>query len=113
MPRWRQVIEGCSHRSSLLGLAKATPAALSRWLYDVACKDSSLVASRATAACARPRSRRHLGEPRVGWWERSRQHLLSMWEVLMATAPRIVSDELWALVEPLLAKPPRRFRYPG
>src|SRR3954447_9090905 len=36
-----------------------------------------------------------------------------MWEVLMATAPWIVSDELWALVEPLLPKPPRRFRYPG
>ena len=31
----------------------------------------------------------------------------------MATAPWIVSDELWALVEPLLPKPPRRFRYPG
>src|SRR5881398_1657838 len=36
-----------------------------------------------------------------------------MWEVLMATAPWIVSDELWALVEPLLPKPPRRSRYPG
>src|SRR3954454_23950620 len=31
----------------------------------------------------------------------------------MATAPWIVSDELWALVEPLLPKPLRRFRYPG
>jgi transposase len=31
----------------------------------------------------------------------------------MATAPWIVSDELWALIEPLLPKRPRRFRYPG
>ena len=31
----------------------------------------------------------------------------------MATAPWVVSDELWALVEPLLPKPARRFRYPG
>jgi transposase len=31
----------------------------------------------------------------------------------MAVAPWIVSDELWGLVEPLLAKRERRFRYPG
>src|SRR5215207_3898055 len=31
----------------------------------------------------------------------------------MAVPPWVVSDELWALVEPLLPKPARRFRYPG
>jgi transposase len=31
----------------------------------------------------------------------------------MAAAPWIVSDELWGLVEPLLPKVERRFRYPG
>jgi transposase len=31
----------------------------------------------------------------------------------MAVAPWIVSDELWELVEPLLPKTQRRFRYPG
>ena len=31
----------------------------------------------------------------------------------MAVAPWIVSDELWELVEPLLPKVERRFRYPG
>src|SRR3954452_16958900 len=31
----------------------------------------------------------------------------------MATAPWIVSDELWGLVEPLLPVKERRFRYPG
>ena len=31
----------------------------------------------------------------------------------MATAPWIVSDELWELVEPLLPRVERRFRYPG
>lgn len=31
----------------------------------------------------------------------------------MAAAPWIVSDELWELVEPLLPKKERRFRYPG
>ena len=31
----------------------------------------------------------------------------------MATAPWIVSDELWELVEPLLPTRARRFRYPG
>src|SRR5512139_2495702 len=31
----------------------------------------------------------------------------------MATAPWVVSDELWELVEPLLPKKERRFRYPG
>lgn len=31
----------------------------------------------------------------------------------MAAAPWIVSDELWGLVEPLLPKKERRFRYPG
>jgi transposase len=31
----------------------------------------------------------------------------------MATAPWIVSDELWDLVVPLLPKRERRFRYPG
>ena len=31
----------------------------------------------------------------------------------MATAPWIVSDELWELVEPLLPRKERRFRYPG
>jgi transposase len=31
----------------------------------------------------------------------------------MATAPWIVSDELWEIVEPLLPKRERRFRYPG
>src|SRR5919204_2431701 len=33
--------------------------------------------------------------------------------VPMAVAPWIVSDELWELVEPLLPKVERRFRYPG
>ena len=31
----------------------------------------------------------------------------------MATAPWVVSDELWGLIEPLLPKKERRFRYPG
>src|SRR5262245_6123699 len=31
----------------------------------------------------------------------------------MASAPWIVSDELWELIEPLLPKVERRFRYPG
>jgi transposase len=31
----------------------------------------------------------------------------------MAAAPWIVSDELWELIEPLLPKKERRFRYPG
>ena len=31
----------------------------------------------------------------------------------MAGAPWIVSEELWELVEPLLAVTQRRFRYPG
>lgn len=31
----------------------------------------------------------------------------------MAVAPWVVSDELWELVEPLLPKVERRFRYPG
>ena len=31
----------------------------------------------------------------------------------MATAPWIVSDELWQLVAPLLPRKERRFRYPG
>ena len=31
----------------------------------------------------------------------------------MAVAPWIGSDELWGLVEPLLPKRERRFRYPG
>ena len=31
----------------------------------------------------------------------------------MAVAPWIVSEELWELVEPLLPKVERRFRYPG
>src|SRR3954470_8896307 len=33
--------------------------------------------------------------------------------VPMAVAPWIVSDELWELLEPLLPKTQRRFRYPG
>jgi transposase len=31
----------------------------------------------------------------------------------MAAAPWIVSDDLWELVQPLLPKKERRFRYPG
>jgi transposase len=31
----------------------------------------------------------------------------------MAAAPWIVSDELWELIEPLLPRKQRRFRYPG
>jgi transposase len=31
----------------------------------------------------------------------------------MAAAPWIVSDDLWELVQPLLPKNERRFRYPG
>jgi transposase len=31
----------------------------------------------------------------------------------MAVAPWVVSDELWELVEPLLPRKERRFRYPG
>ena len=38
------------------------------------------------------------------------RHILG---VPMAAAPWIVSDELWELVEPLLPKKVRRFRYPG
>jgi transposase len=33
--------------------------------------------------------------------------------VPLATAPWVVPDELWQLVEPLLPKKERRFRYPG
>ena len=33
--------------------------------------------------------------------------------VPVAAAPWVVSDELWELVEPLLPKVERRFRYPG
>jgi transposase len=33
--------------------------------------------------------------------------------VPVATAPWVVSDELWARIEPLLPKVERRFRYPG
>jgi transposase len=33
--------------------------------------------------------------------------------VSMAAAPWVVSDELWELVEPLLPRRERRFRYPG
>jgi len=33
--------------------------------------------------------------------------------VPVATAPWVVSDELWELVEPLLPRVERRFRYPG
>ena len=31
----------------------------------------------------------------------------------MASAPWVVSDELWGRIEPLLPKVERRFRYPG
>jgi transposase len=31
----------------------------------------------------------------------------------MAAAPWVVSDQLWELIEPLLPKKERRFRYPG
>jgi len=31
----------------------------------------------------------------------------------VATAPGIVPDEPWELIEPLLPAHPRRFRYPG
>jgi len=31
----------------------------------------------------------------------------------MAVAPWVVSDQLWELVEPLLPRPERRFRFPG
>src|SRR5262245_13013347 len=31
----------------------------------------------------------------------------------MASAPWVVSDELWSRIEPLLPKVERRFRYPG
>jgi transposase len=31
----------------------------------------------------------------------------------MASAPWILSDELWSRIEPLLPKVERRFRYPG
>ena len=33
--------------------------------------------------------------------------------VPVAAAPWVVSDELWARIEPLLPKVERRFRYPG
>jgi hypothetical protein len=33
--------------------------------------------------------------------------------VPVATAPWVVSDELWLRIEPLLPKLERRFRYPG
>jgi transposase len=33
--------------------------------------------------------------------------------VSMAAAPWVVSDELWGLVEPLVPRRERRFRYPG
>jgi transposase len=39
--------------------------------------------------------------------------VLKLGGVPMAGAPWIVSDELWDLVEPLLPRRERRFRYPG
>jgi transposase len=37
------------------------------------------------------------------------------WEALMAgrVKPWVVDDGLWALIEPLLPRRERRFRYPG
>jgi transposase len=38
------------------------------------------------------------------------------WEALMSSSrrkPWVVDDELWALIEPILPSPARRFRYPG
>jgi transposase len=39
--------------------------------------------------------------------------VLELGGVSMAAAPWIVPDELWELIEPLLPKRERRFRYPG
>ncbi len=39
--------------------------------------------------------------------------VVSIEGVPVATAPWVVSDELWARIEPLLPKVERRFRYPG
>src|SRR5215210_6184511 len=51
------------------------------------------------------------GPPR---WRRSPSaSVVKLGGMPMAAAPWIVSDELWELVEPLLPKRERRFRYPG
>src|SRR4051794_40570941 len=47
-------------------------------------------------------------------WRRTRSaSVVNLRGVPMATAPWVVSDELWELVEPLLPKRERRFRCPG
>src|SRR5580765_3234999 len=49
----------------------------------------------------------------VPWRRRPSASVVKLGGVPMAVAPWIVSDELWELVEPLLTKVERRFRYPG
>jgi transposase len=39
--------------------------------------------------------------------------VVNLGRVSMATAPWVVSDELWGRIEPLLPRVERRFRYPG
>jgi len=41
------------------------------------------------------------------------RRLSSEWEDSMPDERWIITDELWDLVEPLIAKKQRRFRYPG
>src|SRR5487761_50206 len=48
----------------------------------------------------------------VGWCRMPSASVIKL-GVPMAVAPWIVSDELWELIEPLLPKTERRFRYPG
>src|SRR5487761_1284470 len=48
----------------------------------------------------------------VGWCRMPSASVVKL-GVPMAVAPWIVSDELWELIEPLLPKTERRFRYPG
>src|SRR5262245_41315996 len=50
--------------------------------------------------------------PARGWRSPS-VSVVKLRGVPMPAAPWIVSDELWELVEPLLPKVERRFRYPG
>src|SRR5580765_8465819 len=49
----------------------------------------------------------------VPWRRRPSVSVVKLGGVPMAVAPWIVSDELWELVEPLLPRAQRRFRYPG
>ncbi len=49
----------------------------------------------------------------VGWGRMPSASVVNIEGVPVAVAPWIVSDELWARIEPLLPRVERRFRYPG